>query len=198
MLTNLHLTRIVPSVESLEKQWVAERDKQLAAWFAEGRRDDDVFLLAQGMGYDLSIEGLQQKRAELYSQTCAIMAAKGPEFLRHIPRSNVVVRVTELDETCNRLVKGLLHCETESKWTLMPRLVEVLLRAQAQIKSEVSAIPQIDTAQEKQKTMLRSMSPELRRQLTDIGEQFREVMERAYLEQKEGLAVIEAGEADAY
>lgn len=181
-------------MESIEKQWVAERDKQLAVWFAEGRGNEDVFVLAQGFGYDLSLEGIQEKKAELYAQTCAIMASKGPELLKHIPRSNVVVRVTELDDICNRLVKGLLHCEQTDKWTLMPRIVEVLLRAQNQIRTEVEAVPQIDTSQERQKAMLRSISPEMRRELSELGERFREIMARAYAEQDQGLAIIEVDE----
>ena len=191
-MTKLDLPSYSRPVESLEKQWIAERDKQLAAWFAEGRPDEDVFVLAQSQGYDLSIEGVQQKKAELYAQTCEIMAAKGPELLRHIPRSNVVVRVTELDQTCTRLVRGLMSAEQDGKWTLVPRLVEVLLRAQNQIRTEVEAIPQVDTAQEQQKTLLRTMSPELRRQLNETGERFRELMARAYSEQVGGLAIIEA------
>lgn len=165
-----------------KREWVSERDDQLALWFAEGRHDEDVLAAAQDAGFDLSLDGVADKRGQLTRKINAVLATRGSDILRHISRSSPVVRATEIDQMCDALIRGVRVCEALDQWSRVPKLVETLLRCHDRLQIEVESSPKPASASDGMIDLVREAPPELRMKLVEsiarVHEVRREIEER--------------------
>lgn len=149
---------------AIQRDWIAERDRQLAQWFAEGHSDEAVLKLADDKGYDLSLQGVQDMRASLRGETVEVLASDGGKLLAKIARTHKTVRVQELAELCDRLRRGEQWCEDKGRWPTLPKLAEPHMKALRQIAEETNDIEPAAHGLEEILVRVRRVPPDKRRQ----------------------------------
>jgi hypothetical protein len=117
-----------------------ERDTFLAQLFAEGYSDDDILLIADQQGFDLSEDRLKEKRLELRPAMLHILQRQGEQLLAKVAHCHKPFRVREMSAICDILQKGIDWCAERNEWHRVAKLSEVFLRANRHIAEEVQDI----------------------------------------------------------
>lgn len=125
------------SSDLAQRDFIKQRDHQMATWFAEGHLDADVLDRCIEHGYDLSLDGVAEMRADLYERTLAVGATMGRGALATVKRAHQAVRVRELDMLADQAVKGIKWCVDNEKYNTFPKVAAILLQANRQIGEEV-------------------------------------------------------------
>ncbi len=157
--------------------FIRQRDKQLAKWFADGLLDDEILDLAQEAGFDQSIEGIESKRVELHGKTLQALAKAGAKQYSQIVRTHQSVRVHELNELADRLRTAIKACMDSESYSSVSKLSEVYMRCLRQIAEEVRDLEPVSHGVNFYLTMVQKAPPERRRQLIGKFQELKAVME---------------------
>lgn len=165
----------------LQDKSIRERNNQLAEWFAEGLLDDDVLDRAQQAGYDLSIEGVADKRVELYERINRALAKLGPKRFQHIARSHQSVRIRELDLLADSLRAGVKWCVDKQHYATLPKLSDSLMRCLRLIAEEVHDLEPQSRGMNVWLTMIESVPRQERNQMMSKMQELQSMLDAKQL-----------------
>lgn len=157
------------------QDWIAQRDTNLIRWFAEGMRDEDVLVLATENGYDLSPEGVREKRIELRQKVVALQAKEGQKLIESLPLAHPAARVGALSRLYERVEGSLDWCVQNEKHGYVAKLVDTGGRLVANIREEMVTL-QEDEQESIRPFSMEDFSPAKRKKLIEAGRQFQEVL----------------------
>lgn len=161
---------------SIERQWVEDRDSFLVDCFAEGKHDFDVLRECNERGYDLSEDGLAEKKRELRPRVLARVGTVINKRLDKIKRVNPATRIHEADELADMLWEGIEQAKDNNMWAVVAKLGTTLMQTHRLIGDEVNAVEHHEEVNPMVEIM-RSTPPERRALLLETLHRHREELQ---------------------